>query len=114
MLIRKSEADVETRTEMRGGTGEITITKHLPKEAMQGKCRLAATLTIPPGGSIGFHEHADEYEIFIIQQGTGTIDDNGTETPVEAGEAILTGGGEGHAITNTGETDLLVTAVILT
>ena len=114
MITRNSDAEIEEREDMRGGTGLIRIKKHIPKEEMHGKCRLCATLIIQPGCSIGMHEHNDEYEIFIIQKGEGIINDNGEEHSIAKGDAVLTGGGASHSIKNTGNEEMEVTAVILT
>jgi len=114
MIVRRDQAVAETREKMRGGAGTIRIIQHIPAAAMHGKCRLAATLELPPGAGIGFHEHKDEYEIYIVQKGTGELDDNGTRLTVGPGDAVLTGGGEGHAIRNTGGVTMEITAVILT
>ena len=68
---------------------------------------------LPPGTSIGPHDHVDEDEIYIIQKGQGLMTDGGKEFPVAAGDAILTGQGASHSIENTGADDLVVTAVII-
>ena len=114
MILRKDEAETETRENMRDGKGTVKIVKHVPASAMAGKCRLCATLVLRPGCSIGFHKHEDEREIFIVQKGNGVIDDNGTKSDIAEGDAILTGDGAGHAVENTGKEDLRLTAVILT
>ena len=66
-----------------------------------------------PGSSIGLHEHTQEDEIFIIQDGKGLITEQGQETEVVSGDVILTGKGESHALKNIGETPLMVTAIII-
>ena len=45
-------------------------------------------------------------------KGRARIDDNGQISEVGAGDAILTGGGAGHAIENIGDETLEVLAVI--
>ena len=114
MIIKNSDAEIEEREDMRGGRGLVRIKKHIPKDEMQGKCRLCATLLIPPGSSIGEHEHDNEYEIYIIQKGEGILLLNGEEYNVGKGDAALTGGGASHSIKNTGNEEMEVTAVILT
>jgi len=113
MIKKKSQQKTEIRKNMRGGAGEVTIRHYLDKEDITAKCRLCAQLVIPPGAGIGLHEHAGEDEIFIIQQGKGIINDNGKNVEVEAGDAIVTGKGESHSVTNNGTTDLIITAVIM-
>ncbi len=98
MIRRGMEMASEQRTEMRGGKGTITITHVFKKDEMQSATRLCARITVPPGAGIGFHEHADEEEVFYIITGRGRVDDNGTIAEVGPGDAILTGGGAGHSI----------------
>ncbi|MCK5534492.1 cupin domain-containing protein [bacterium] len=113
MIKKAFEQETELRKNMRGGQGEITIKHHFKKDEINASCRLCAQLKIPPGAGIGLHEHNDEDEIFIIQQGKGIIVDNGKETEVGVGDAILTGKGAEHSIKNIGQDELLVTAVII-
>ncbi len=98
---------------MRAGSGNVAIKYYLKKDEINAPCRLCAQLTLAPGSSIGLHEHIEEDEIFIIQEGCGIVDDNGREAQVCAGDVILTGRGAKHAIKNTGDRDLVITAVIL-
>lgn len=98
---------------MRGGTGEVTVRHYLEPEEIKARTRLCAELVLPPGASIGVHDHVDEDEIYLIQKGTGIMTDGGKEFPVAPGDAILTGQGASHSIRNTGSEDLVVTAVII-
>ncbi len=113
MIKKKTEQDVEKRENMRGGTGEVTIRHYLKPDEIKARTRLCAELFLPPGASIGVHDHVDEDEIYIIRKGRGLMNDGGKEFPVEAGDAILTGQGASHSIKNTGAEDLVVTAVII-
>ena len=113
-MIKKSfEQHKEIRENMRGGTGEVIIRHYFKKEEINAPCRLCAQLTLAPGASIGPHEHINEDEIFIIQQGKGTATVNGKEIQIEAGDSILTGKGATHSIKNSGTEKLLITAVII-
>lgn len=113
MLKKKDAQIIEVRKNMRSGSGEVTIRHYLNKEEINARCRLCAQLVIPPGAGIGLHEHLEEDEVFIIQQGKGMVLDDGKETEVESGDAILTGKGQSHAIRNTANIDLIVTAIIM-
>ena len=113
MVKKKSERMAEVRENMRGGPGEVKITHYFKKEEMNASCRLCAELELAPGAGIGLHEHAGEDEVFIIQRGKGIVTDGGKEVEVEAGDAILTGKGAGHAVKNTGTENLIITAVIM-
>jgi len=113
MLKKRSEQTVETRENMRGGTGKITVRHHFKPEETTARTRLCAELLLPPGTSIGSHEHTDEDEVYIIQKGRAQMTDGGKEIIAEAGDAILTGKGASHSIKNIGDGDLIVTAVIM-
>ncbi|MFH1692395.1 MAG: cupin domain-containing protein [Candidatus Omnitrophota bacterium] len=113
MIKKSTKQDVEVRKNMREGTGEVVIKHHLRKDEINASCRLCAQLTVSPGSSIGLHEHAGEDEIFIIQEGRGVVEDNNREVEVCAGDAILTGQGAKHAIKNIGDSNLVITAIIL-
>ncbi len=112
-MIRKSADMVrEVRERMRGGAGNVSIRHVFTKDEFTAPVRLCAQVTLPPGAGIGPHTHATEDEVYIIIKGTGILDDGETQTRVNAGDAVLTGNGESHAITNDGEETLELMAFI--
>ncbi|HOW59841.1 MAG TPA: cupin domain-containing protein [Candidatus Omnitrophota bacterium] len=113
MMKKKAVQEIETRQNMRGGTGEVQIRHYFKPEEMTARTRLCSELVLPPHASIGVHDHVNEDEIYIIQKGTGMMTDGDQEFLVEAGDAILTGKGASHSIRNAGQEDLVVTAIII-
>ncbi len=115
MIKRHNEYRTELREEMRGGKGTVRI-EHFwePKTEMRSRNRMFAKLTIEPNGSIGFHPHDAEEEVFVVLRGKAEADDNGEVVELNAGDTILTGNGDGHAIRNIGEEPLELLAVIST
>ena len=128
MIKKKNDRTIEKRENMRGGAGEVTVRHYWKPEEIKARLspearlappcgaartRLCAELILPPGASIGLHDHVGEDEIYIIQKGQGLMIDDGREFPVAAGDAILTGQGASHSIKNAGIEDLVVTAVII-
>ena len=113
-MIRKPEQMTsETRQNMRGGDGEVTITHYIDKDAFAANVRLCAKMTVHPGGSVGSHQHLKEDEVYIVLSGVGELDDCNTITPIAAGDAILTGKGQSHAVKNTGSEPLEIIAMIM-
>jgi len=112
-MIRKGhDTRVETKTNMRGGDGEITI-RHLLNEAdFDGRGRLFAHMTIRPGCSIGLHEHTGETEVFYVADGCGVLNDDGEEYPVAVGDVIVTKSGHSHSVKCTGSGSLELVALI--
>ncbi|MDR2538004.1 MAG: cupin domain-containing protein [Treponema sp.] len=113
MIIHRNEMRVEQKTNMRDGEGTVTLT-HFLDESNEKNTRLLAEVTLPPGTSIGYHQHNRETEYFIIVSGIGAVNDNGTDAPIKAGDVIVTGNGASHSIRNTGTTPLVFHAVIIT
>lgn len=98
---------------MHGGEGHVIIKRLLDEKQLNGKCGLYAEVTIEPGCSLGYHEHHGESETYYILSGKGIYSDNGTLRMVEAGDVTFTPDGKGHAMTNSGDEDLVFMALII-
>jgi len=113
-MIRKSnEMQSEVRNDMRGGKGAVTIRHYFKQEEIKAKCRLCSKLTLRAGASSGMHKHETEDELFIIESGKGIVDTGREKIKVDAGDAVLTGNGEEHALINAGNEPLEVIAIIM-
>jgi len=113
MIRKPADMNTEVREKMRGGEGSVTIRHYFEKGEFAAKVRLCATLTLAPGAGIGPHVHEGEDEVYIVNRGCGILDDGRTQTRVVAGDAVLTGRGESHAIRNDGNETLELTALIV-
>jgi len=113
MIKRKTDMPSEVRERMREGSGTVELLHVFRREELRGRARLFARLRLPRGSSIGYHEHDGEEEIFYILSGSGVVNDNGESRRVGPGDAVLTGGGAGHAIENREDEPLELMAVIL-
>lgn len=98
---------------MHGGEGHVIIKRLLDEKQLNGKCGLYAEVTIEPGCSLGYHEHHGESETYYILSGKGIYSDNGTLRMVEAGDVTFTPDGKGHAMTNSGDENLVFMALII-
>ena len=112
MIVRKDELHSEQRENMRGGEGMVTFT-HLEDAQQLSNGRLFATLTLPPGSSIGPHAHEGETEYYYILRGTGEVAEADGTKQVEPGDVVITGNGASHSISNTGDDTLEFVALIL-
>lgn len=115
VIRRGQDMKQETVAGMRGGQGEVQIVHILEREKDEfaNKGRLYAKNILKPGTSIGLHEHVGDFEAYYILSGEGTVDDNGEQTVVKAGDLVLTRNGEEHSIENKGDADLVFMALIL-
>jgi quercetin dioxygenase-like cupin family protein len=112
MIIQRSEMKVEVKEQMRGGEG-ITQFTYLVDGDKIPHARMMAEIVLQPGCSIGEHVHDNETEYYIIVRGTGTVNDNGEVKQVRPCDAVITGGGASHSITNTGTEELVFHAIII-
>ena len=95
-----------------GGKGTITIEKLLSEKELGGN-DMFAKVTIPPGCSIGFHEHHGNAETYHILQGEALYNDNGKEMTIGVGTTTYCPDGEGHGIENASSSgDLVFMALI--
>jgi mannose-6-phosphate isomerase-like protein (cupin superfamily) len=101
------------KEKMRDGEGVVLI-RHLVDTENEKHTRMLGEITLEPGCSIGYHQHNNETEYFFIISGSGTVNDNGTEVKINAGDSIITGNGASHSIKNTGDVPLILHAVIIT
>jgi mannose-6-phosphate isomerase-like protein (cupin superfamily) len=113
MIIHRNEMKIEKKEKRQNGEGTTSYT-YLVDCEKEKNIRLLAELTLPPGASIGPHKHDAETEYYIILSGSGSVNDNGRDVPVNAGDAVITGNGAAHSIKNTGSVPLVFHAVIVT
>ena len=103
MIKLKQELTTDIVSELMGGNGDINRMHFLSKDELHGAGRLFAFHQLKPTDSIGYHEHNDEQECYIIVKGTALYNKNGTETEISEGTVTLCPSGEGHSIKNIGD-----------
>ena len=112
LILRKKDQRTEEREKVRGGEGTITFTHRAPPEVFHHE-KMMAEIVIPPGASIGLHDHKGEVEYYIVQSGQGLVNDSGIEATVRKGDCVVTGNGSAHSIKNTGTGPLVFEAFII-
>ncbi|HQL08063.1 cupin domain-containing protein [Oligosphaera ethanolica] len=105
----------ETRENMKGGKGSVTLQHYFSKAEFGGQhIRVCAKLIIPPGASIGLHDHTGEDEVYIVLKGNGRVTDDGVVRDIHVGDAVLTGLGKSHGVECIGEETLEIMALVVT
>ena len=113
-MVRRSEEIKERRVQnARGGDNEVIFFDWLKPEEAKGHGRVFSKVVIPPGASIGYHEHSGEFEVFYVISGEATVNDNGNEVVLKPGDMTLCADGSGHGTRNNGTEDLVMMAMIL-
>ena len=111
MITRIDQQSHSVREFMRGGKKQVEMTKLSAQ--LPGKVRLFNVMTLIPGASIGYHVHENESEMFYFIEGNGRVQDDDQFFDVTAGDTMATFSGHGHAVENTGDTDLVILAAIV-
>lgn len=112
MIIRKSEIRVD-KSNLRNGKGIVKREFIVEGENLRNKAKLFSKITIPIGGSIGMHDHTDDFEIYYILSGKGKVLDNGGFIEVNEGDVVYTADGDEHCIENIGDEDLVFIAAVI-
>ena len=113
MIRKATECNKEYRENMRGGNGTVEITNFATPSELNDKGRLFANITLKPGCGIGYHVHEADSELFYLMKGEVLYNDNGVECTLSAGDVMICPAGTGHSVTNNGEVDAELCAVIV-
>jgi mannose-6-phosphate isomerase-like protein (cupin superfamily) len=115
MIFKKNQAQKTAVDRPKGGQGQILGLSFLNEKNRPSQTRAAmmATNTLTVGSTLGFHVHEKDEEAYLILEGNGQYTDaDKIDYPVGPGDWTLTRQGEGHALTNTGDTPLVFAAII--
>ena len=115
MIKRAGTYELETRVNMKGGPGAVTLEKYFNKEDFGGPhVRVCSKLILPPGSGIGLHAHETDDEVYIVVKGKGKVNDAGTVTEITVGDTVLTGKGNSHSVECVGDETLEIIALVVT
>lgn len=110
-MVRKTKTEI--KKELRGGRGEVEIQHIVSKEELNGHGDMYALVRLKPGCSIGYHQHIGNTEPYFIIEGHGTfVDNDGSRIEVGPGDVCYIEVGQGHAMENNSDQDLVFMALI--
>ncbi|MFR8684307.1 MAG: cupin domain-containing protein, partial [Enterocloster sp.] len=98
-MIRKDNVlEVE---HLGGGKGTAYVHHIVSKEELLGHGRLYAKVVLPPGASVGWHQHVHDTEPYYILKGEADfIDNDKSVTKVGPGDCCIIEVGQYHSIEN--------------
>ena len=114
IMIRRKEG-IRIREVKNAMNGKGTVCFHdwlLPEEAA-GHGRVFSKLVIPPGCSVGYHQHNNEFEAFYVLEGQATVTDGEETFVLNEGDMNLCRNGDFHGVENCTEKDLVLMALIM-
>ncbi len=96
------------KTYAHNGIGQIDFLRPFSDQDFESNLSFIDFVEIPPGDSIGYHQHADNEEIYFIVEGLGTMTTNGEPYQVNSGDLIVNKCGWQHGLYNSGNDRLRV------
>ena len=102
-LVTAEEAEKYWQPVPANGHATVSIAPHMVR--MDGKFAVG-TQTLPPGGRVRGHSHADNEEVLYFMSGSGSAVVNGETLAIKPGSALFLGKNAEHTFTNDGDTDL--------
>lgn len=110
MVRRENMVEVDG---LAGGKGKARVYHIVTKEELLGHARLYARVVLPPGSSVGWHQHVGETEPYYILKGEGEFTNNDRSiTKVHAGDVCLMEVGQWHSMANNSDGDLEFMALV--
>lgn len=113
MIRTADQMRTEFLPNLKNGKETVRVINFIESEEADNKGRLFGISIIPVGGSIGYHQHVGDFEIYYILKGRALVNDNGDEAVLEAGDMMHCKEGGYHSIENIGDNDLKYVALIL-
>jgi len=113
MIKRAAELRHASETALRGGEGTVEMLHLVEKDEASDLGRTFAFICIPPGASIGYHQHVGEMEIYHIIKGCATVKDDDTMDQLQPGDSMVCYDGHYHSIANNSDEPLEFLALVL-
>jgi mannose-6-phosphate isomerase-like protein (cupin superfamily) len=93
------------------GEGLIKFGRPFSEEDFSSPWHFVDYAIIPPGCSIGEHQHGANEEMYFILHGEGKMIVNGKESTVRSGDLVLNKSGWSHGLRNESAEDIRILVV---
>jgi len=107
----KQEENGILRERIRGGHGFARFYP-VPIPDENGAIKAAARIELEVGGSVGFHLHDRDEDVYAIVSGEGLFEFDGGKCHAGPGDLFVTRRGMSHGLLNTGKTPLVFFAIV--
>lgn len=98
----------------KGGAGILTKVPSIEPGEFTENADVISKLILPPGVTIGYHQHVGNGEVITVLAGEGKYTEDGKEYIVHAGDVTICNDGHWHGFVNLSETeDLALFAVVI-
>ena len=106
-------ASKQVQEKSHDGSGSVDLYEIWERADFASNVDFCDRVVIPPGSSVGYHQHGNNEEMYILLAGEGLMTIDGKETVVCTGDMILNPPGGRHGLINNSDVniDLLVIQV---
>ncbi len=98
MITRFSEIKPFIVEAPRNGKGSAANFQYEILKGLKGEVKAFNHMRLEADSAIGYHQHIDDLEIYIITDGIGVYNDNGIEKNVVKNDVMLCNKGEFHGL----------------
>jgi mannose-6-phosphate isomerase-like protein (cupin superfamily) len=115
MVFKSEKLERVVQEKPRGGEGsqECFFAFQMGKAPEGSAFQVVARQILSPGSSVGYHEHVDNADLYVIVSGNGTYtDENNQKVAVGPGDFTLCVRGQSHGLANSGTEPLVFIAVV--
>jgi mannose-6-phosphate isomerase-like protein (cupin superfamily) len=89
-----------------GGTGPVDLYEVWSKADFNSDIDFIDRVVVPPATTVGYHQHGDNEEMYILLNGEGLMTIDGNEVAVKRGDMILNAPGGKHGLVNNSNKDI--------
>jgi mannose-6-phosphate isomerase-like protein (cupin superfamily) len=88
------------------GIGSIGFVRLSERFDLAGDWIFVDFASVPPGHTVGLHQHGPDEELYVIVRGAGVATTNGIDEPIAAGSVLVNPPHAVHGIRNDGTAPL--------
>lgn len=89
-----------------GGIGSLRVYRAYDRTRHTSGVAFIDLVVLPPGSSIGLHQHGDDHETYVVLRGSGVMTANDAQSRVGPGDLIRNPRYGRHGLHNDGTEDL--------
>jgi len=113
MIIRAESIEGKLVEKPRDGRGNLMNLGYDGVQGIEGKIKMFSVVNLNPDSMVGYHQHINDMEIYLMLDGTAVINDNGNIDILKPGDMLITNFGEWHSIENKSAEPITFLAIIM-
>ncbi|MFZ6031021.1 MAG: cupin domain-containing protein [Chloroflexota bacterium] len=108
MIVKNYFQTPSTLGPSHDGVGDVKNVRVLDADDFDTRLRFVIYCELKPGTSIGYHQHGENEEVYVVLSGRGMMTVNGETREVGPGDVILNKPRWSHGLSNHADEDLKI------